>query len=501
MSSPRRRGSKMFNMDNNIKQIKQRGVLSAGSLLFQSGFSAILGFAAFFILTLKSNLYLLGIYNTVLAMMAFFNYFSSLGLAAAIIQKKEVNEKDLNTAFIIQTALSLLIIIIGFFLTDYLFVIYKDLPKNAIYLYWSLLFSFFFLSLKTIPSVLLEKKIKIYKVVLVQLIENVVFYSVVIIMSLLNFDIFSLVVAVVARSLVGVISIYIMNPWSPKLIFSKSAAKSLLSYGVPFQGNSFLALIKDDLMIIYLGAVIGFEKLSIVTFAKKYAEFSIRLIMDNINRVAFPIYSQFQNNKVLLKKSVEKILFYEALFIFPIIIGSVFIFDNLLKIMPGYYLKWQVALISFYFFSFSALFVSLYSPLISLFNAIGKVKLTLIIMVVLTALNWIFIPPLIKLFGFQGISIAFFIISFSFIFVFIKAKSTVDFSLKNAFGAPVISSIVMVTYLVLIKFWMSKILTNNLLLTGLAVFGSASVYFLVIYRIMGRVFFDEIKDLINTQRN
>ncbi len=484
----------------NIKKIKQRGVLSAGSLLFQSGFSAILGFTAFFILTLKSNLYLLGIYNTVLAMMAFFNYFSSLGLAAAIIQKKEVDEKDLNTAFIIQTALSFLIIIVGFFLTNYLFVIYKDLPQNAIYLYWALLFSFFFLSLKTIPSVLLEKKIKIYKVVLVQLIENVVFYSIVIVMSLLNFDIFSLVVAVIARSLVGVISIYIMSPWSPKLIFSKSAAKSLLSYGVPFQGNSLLALVKDDLMIIYLGAVIGFEKLSIVTFAKKYAEFSIRLIMDNINRVAFPIYSQFQNNKVLLKKSVEKILFYEALFIFPIIIGSVFVFDNLLRLMPGYYIKWQVALISFYFFSFSALFVSLYSPLISLFNAIGKVKLTLIIMIILTGLNWLLIPLMIKLFGYRGISIAFFFISFSFIFVFIKAKLIIDFSLKNAFAAPLISVMAMAVYLLLIKFWVSKTVINNLLLTGLAIVGSAFVYFFVIYRIKGRVFFDEIKDLVNTQR-
>jgi len=487
-------------MDNNIKQIKQRGVLSAGSLLFQSGFSAILGFTAFFILTLKSNLYLLGIYNTVLAMMVFFNYFSSLGLAAAIIQKKEVDEKDLSTAFIIQTALSIFIIIIGFFLTNYLFIIYKDLPKNAVYLYWALLFSFFFLSLKTIPSVLLEKKIQIYKVVLVSLIENLVFYSVVIIMSLMNMDIFSLVVAVIARSLIGVISIYIMNPWSPRLIFSKKSAKSLLSYGVPFQGNSFLALLKDDLMIIYLGAVIGFEKLSIVTFAKKYAEFSIRLIMDNINRVAFPVFSQFQTDKALLKKSVEKILFYEALFIFPIIIGSVFIFDNLLKLMPGYYAKWQVALISFYFFSFSALFVSLYSPLINLFNSIGKVKLTLMIMVILTALNWIFIPPMIKLYGFQGISIAFFIISFAFIFVFIKAKSTVNFSLREAFGAPVVSTIAMTIYLLLVKFWVSKFITNDLLLTGLMIMGSASVYLLVIYRIKGRALFDEIKDLINTQR-
>lgn len=485
---------------DNIKQIKQRGVLSAGSLLFQSGFSAILGFAAFFILTLKSNLYLLGIYNTVLAMMAFFNYFSNLGLAAAIIQKKEVDEKDLNTAFIIQTALSLIVIIVGFFLTNYLFILYKDLPKNAVYLYWALLFSFFFLSLKTIPSVLLEKSVKIYKVVLVQLIENVVFYSVVIIMSLMNMDIFSLVAAVIARSLIGVISIYIMNPWSPKLIFSKDSVKSLLSYGVPFQGNSLLALVKDDLMVIYLGTVIGLDKLSIVAFAKKYAEFSIRLIMDNINRVAFPVYARFQNDKALLKKSVEKILFYEALFIIPIIVGAIFIFDNLLKIMPGYYAKWHIALFSFYFFSISALLVSLYSPLISLFNAIGKVKLTLIIMVILTALNWILIPPLIKIFGFQGISIAFFIISFSFIFVFIKAKMTVDFSLKNAFGAPIISTLMMTLYLIIVKLWVSKIVTNNIILTSLAIVGATSVYFLTIYRIKGRALLDEVKDLINTQR-
>ena len=121
-------------------------------------------------------------------------------------------------------------------------------------------------------------------------------------------------------------------------------------------------------------------------------------------------------------------------------------------------------------------------------------------MVILTGLNWLLIPLMIKLFGYQGISIAFFIISFSFIFVFIKAKSTIDFSLKNAFGAPVISSIFMTAYLILIKFWVSKVVTNNLFLTGLAIAGSAFVYFLVIYRIKGRVFLDEIKELINTQR-
>src|SRR3989344_5879218 len=304
-------------MDEEISQIKARGVLSAGSLFFQSSFSAVLGFAAFFILTLKSGTYLLGIYNTVLAMMSFFSYFTNLGLAAAIIQKPEIKKEDLSTAFYIQLFLSVAAIIVGFFLTDYLFKFYKDLPANAVYLYWGLLASFFFLSLKTIPSVLLEKKIRIYKVVVVQMIENTVFYLSVIIFYLLGYDIYSLLIAVLARSITGVVLIYFMQPWVPSFTFSWQSAKGLLCYGIPFQGNSFLALIKDDLLIIYLGGVIGFRQLGIVVFAKKYAEFSIRLIMDNLSRVAFPIFSRFQKDKIILKKSVEKILLYQSIILFP----------------------------------------------------------------------------------------------------------------------------------------------------------------------------------------
>ena len=76
--------------------------------MMQTTYSAVLGFAAFLILTIKSGVYLLGIYNTVLAMMAFFNYFTNLGLAAAIVQKKDVEEKDLHTAFLLQFALSII---------------------------------------------------------------------------------------------------------------------------------------------------------------------------------------------------------------------------------------------------------------------------------------------------------------------------------------------------------------------------------------------------------
>jgi len=487
-------------MDNEIKRIKSRSFLSVSSLLLQSSYSAALGFFAFFILTVKSGAHLLGIYNTVLAMMSFFNYFTNLGLAAAIVQKKEVKEEDLSTAFFIQLFLSILAVIIGFSLTNHLFKFYKDLPYRAIYLYWAVLFSFFFLSFKTIPSVLLEKKIKIYKVVFVQAIENTIFYLCVIIFSLLGFDIYSLVIAVLLRSIIGTIAIYLLNPWLPKLTFSVDSAKSLLRYGIPFQGNSFLALIKDDLLIMYLGGAIGFTNLGYVTFAKKYAEFSIRLIIDNMNRVAFPLFSRFQKDFLLLRKSLEKVLFYETLLTFPIIVGAMFIFDYLLKIVPGYFAKWNNALFSFYFFSLSAFFISLTAPFVNLFNAIGKVKISLYFMIFWTILTWMLVPLFIRFFGYQGISVAFFILSLSSVLVFSVAKRFVKFSSTASIKASFLSTIIMAAYLSFTRTVIFKYLNSLYVSLILSIIGAALIYFLVVYKIRGRSVYTELLELLKFKK-
>ncbi len=488
-------------MDKDLPTVKSRSFVSIVSLLAQSSYSAVLGFVAFFILTVKSGVYLLGIYNTVLAALASFNYFTNLGLGAALMQKKEVRQIDLNSAFYIQFILTLVAVVIGFFATPYVFHFYKDIPDNAVNLYWAVLASFFVLSLKSIPSVLLEKEIKIYKVVFVQALENTVFYLTVITMVFLDFEIESLVVAVLARALVGTVLIYIFNPWMPTLSFSWDSAKKLLRYGIPFQSNSFLAFFKDDLLILYLGGAIGLTNLGYVTFAKKYAEFSIRLIMDNINRVAFPLFARFQSDKQLLKKALEKVLYYETITIFVMVIGAMTVFDVLLKVVPGgYFDKWHNSLFSFYFFSLSALFVSLYSPLINLFNAVGKVKKSLLFMLYFTALTWILVPPMITLFGYKGISIAFFIMSLSFFLVLREAKKVVDFSLLRTLKDVFIAVVVMLIYIAGIRVLFVQTLHQNLLFLLFAVAGGGLLYGATLYKIKGKALYSEVLDLFKKSR-
>ena len=376
------------------------------------------------------------------------------------MQKKEVSELDLNSAFYIQLALTILAVLTGFLLGPKLFQFYPDLPQSAIYLYWAVLIAFFMLSLKSIPSILMEKEIEIYKVVSVQAIENTIFYISIILLVILGYEIFALVVAVILRAVFGLVLIFLLKPWRPRLVFSLKVAINLLKYGLPFQSNSFLALIKDDLLIIYLGSAIGFANLGIVSFAKKYAEFSIRLIMDNINRVAFPLFSRFQDNNELLKKSLHKVIFYESLLILPIIFGAIFIFDSLLKIVPGYFIKWNVALTSFYFFSFSSLFVSFSTPLINLFNAIGKVKLSVMFMILWTTILWLSVVLLISVFGYTGISVAFFLMSLTFILVLHVSKKYVSFSLWKFIKEPVIATLFMIAYLSSVRYLSVNIMSS-----------------------------------------
>ena len=238
-------------------------------LLTQSGYLAILGLASFVVLTAFSSVSILGIYATVLSALNLFNYMSDLGIAAWIIHKPQVTDTDLSTAFWLQTFLSLIAIFLGYYLAPGLLRSYVELPPNSLELYYAILVSFALVTLRAIPSVLLEKDHEIYKVAIVSSIEGTIFYLMVIILTLLEFGIWALIYAVIVRSIFGTLVIYILKPWRPKLTFSFNAMVAMLKYGLPLQSNSFIAVVKDDLLIVFLGSRLGLVNLGYIQFGKK----------------------------------------------------------------------------------------------------------------------------------------------------------------------------------------------------------------------------------------
>ncbi len=123
--------------------------------------------------------------------------------------------------------------------------------------------------------------------------------------------------AVLARGLAGVIIIYLLSPWQIGFAFEKQSLKHLLKFGVPYQANTFLAVVKDRLMNVFLWKIIGAQGVGILGWAQKWAQMPLRFIMDSVMKVTFPAYARMQNDRDELKRAIEKTLYFVSLLTFP----------------------------------------------------------------------------------------------------------------------------------------------------------------------------------------
>ncbi len=400
-------------------------VISVLTLFFQSGYAAVLGLIANLVLTILLSPTVFGMYITMLSLISFLNYFSDIGLAASLIQKKEITQDDVKTTFSVQQLLIITLISLGFLASPFVKHFY-NLPQEGVYLFWALLFSFFISSLKTIPSIFLERKIQFQKIVFVQIAESTVFYTSVMVLAILHFGLWSFTIGVLLRAVTGLILIYSISFWMPKIGISIKSLKELLSFGIPFQSSAFLALFKDDFIILFLGKILGFAGVGYIGWAKKWAEAPLRIVMDNVSRVTFPLIARFQDDKQHIGKVVEKVLYYQTAILAPVMFGSLLIMPYVVQILPRYE-KWALALPLFFIFVISSFLVSYMAPFINLFNALGKVKYSFSFMLLWTLITWVLTPVLTRKYGYYGFPITHLTVSATFLLVVWQAKKLIKF--------------------------------------------------------------------------
>ena len=424
--------------DISLEVIKQKSIKGVLALTSRTFILQLIAFGGTFLLTIFLSPAAFGVFYVVSAIIAFLNYFSDIGLAAALIQKKdEVTKRDLITTFTIQQGLVITLVVLAFLLTSVIGGFYS-LDSDGQWLYRSLIVAFFLSSLKTIPSVLLERTLDFGKLVIPQILETLGFYVIAVILAWRGYGTLSFAWAVFARSVIGLVAIYIISPWRPQLGFSGGSAKKLLRFGLPFQANSLLALVKDDFLTVVLGKVLTFTEVGYIGWAKKWAEIPLRLIMDSVVRVAFPTFSRIQHDVGVLGRAIEKTLFGLSASIFPITAGLLFGIAPLVAAIPKYE-KWEPALLSFYLFAVASAVASLSVPLTNALNAVGKIKITLLLMVLWTTTTWFLTLFLINLFGYNGVSLSLLLITSTLILVVHLSKTIAPFSFWRSVRFPILS--------------------------------------------------------------
>lgn len=476
-----------------LETVKKRSVRGVVVLTGRTFLLQVISLVAQLFLFAYLNKYEFGVFAIVSAIINFLVYFSDIGLAAALIQKKEKpTDTDLKTTFLVQQLLVLIIIAAVFLLSPFLAQKFS-LDHDGQILLYALAVSLLFSSLKGIPSVLLERKLEFIKLAFPQILEQVVYNVVLVYLAMKGFGLKSFTFAVLIRGIVGLVTIYILQPWKPGIAFSGKTLKGLFKFGIPYQINTFLATLKDDGMTLVLGGILGPVGVGILSFAQKIARFPLTFFMDTVTRVTFPAFSRMQDAKDDLERSVTRSIFFICLLVFPSLAGISILAPILVRVIPRYN-QWVPALVPIVFVSINFAFAAATTQLTNLLNAIGKIKITFYLMIMWTVLTWALIPVLAIKFNVTGAAIGYSLVGTSSVIAIFIAKKYVNFSITDSVIKPLVGTIVMSVALIVARRFLPVTLTSMEILVAIG----AAIYITSMISMVGVSLIEDAKRSFKT---
>ena len=407
-----------------IERLKKRSVSGAVSYFLRTIFLQVIGLVSAVVLSALLTPEDFGIYGFVVQIIGILIFFSDVGLAAALVQKKETpSNREYATAFTIQLLLSGVILLVSLALLAS-GILTAKIGAVGNWLLVALAISFPLATLKTIPSIILERKLEFNKLVIPQIVEQIVFHGVVIALAWKGFGVAAYSYAILARSISGVIAMLFLQRWSWQVLIAREALSTLLSFGLKFQANDLLARVKDQLFLVVLVGFLPIREFGYMQWAKNWSMYPYNLTVQNVMAITFPTFSRLQHEPGFLKRAIEKSLFMITVVIFPILIGMSIFLVPLLDLLPAYQ-KWYPAVPSFILFTLSIGWSAVSTPLTNTLNAVGEINQTLKLMVLWTVLTWVVTPLMIWFFGFTGVAVAGLLISFTSFLPIIYVKKIV----------------------------------------------------------------------------
>lgn len=413
----------------------------------------------------------------------FLSFFSDVGFGAALIQKKEeLSDDDTRTTFTIQQGLVTLLLLIAWIAAPFAASWY-NLGDQGTWLIRVLSLSLFITSFKTIPSILLERELKFEKLIVPEILETITYNVIAVYMALHGYGVWSLVIAILARTVIGAIALNLIRPWKIGWFYSKKSAHALLHFGIPYQLNSVFALIKDNVAPTLIAFWYGPAAVAYVNLAQNIASRPMEII-NIVSRVTFPAYSRIQGDLPRIKRWIEKSVSFMAYLYYPAITGLMIIAPGILKYLYANKTdKWLPALTTLLLFLAGAFPIIITTTYTNALYALGRPRVVLTFMAIYTVLTWALGAPLIYKYGFVGIAIAGLIITYVTLpFVVRALNNLVPVETWNMVKKPLAASLVMG----LVTYFINRIYTHSLLSLIVTALLGVVTYTLMIVLIDGK---------------
>jgi O-antigen/teichoic acid export membrane protein len=294
--------------------------------------------------------------------------FIDSGFGAAIIQKKNITQKDLSTIFFWNLTVSVILVIILYFSAPAIAEFYQIPLLEDILRIQSI--SLIINSFCIIQTCKLTKELK-FKILSVRGIFSALAGSLIaIVMAFFNYGVWSLVAKELIAGIVSVFLLWAIVKWRPVLIFSWTSFKELFSYGSKLLLSSLINTLYMNIQTLVIGRFFSAKDLGYYSQANKLESLSATSLTTIVGQVTFPVFSSISDDYERLKDVVRKNMKTINFMAFPLLIFLIIIAKPLIVFL--FTDKWLNSVPFFQILCINGMLSPLNTANTQIFKAIGR---------------------------------------------------------------------------------------------------------------------------------
>lgn len=307
-----------------------------------------------------------------IGMLTFFialsNVFIESGFAKALIQNQNCKDVDFSTAFITNISISLIIYIILYISAPYIALFYEEPSLTLITRVMSI--NFVLGAFNIVHRAKLMAEVDFKSLAIINFGGTIIGGGVGIAMAYMDYGVWALVSQTITSTIAMMFLFPFFTKWSPSLRFAKDSFNKLFNYGSKLLITGVVATIVNNLTTIFIGRFYKSEALGYYTRATQYSDLAAYTINDVFNTVTFPVLSSLQNDRDRLVQVYSRILFYTALFTFPLMVLFALFAKPIVVIMLTE--KWLPCVPLLQILCIARMFTPISSINMNLLNAVGR---------------------------------------------------------------------------------------------------------------------------------
>lgn len=272
-----------------------------------------------------------GAISIVMVFITICNVFVTNGIGSALVQQKEIEDIDYNTAFLLNIFVSFLVYLILFICSSYISSFYK--MPILIYVIRVMGLRIPIAALNSVQQAYIRRRMEFKKFFFATLIGTLLSGIIGIMMAINGAGIWAIVAQYLINAFIDtcVLSLYIS--WKPRLEFSYESAKKIFMYGSKLLLAELIASFESNFRVLLVGHSFGTADLAFYEEGQKYPSLLTANANAAINQVMLPVFSKKQDYIENLKHTLRKAVRLGVFVLTPVLVGVMVISTSFVMVV------------------------------------------------------------------------------------------------------------------------------------------------------------------------